>query len=264
MFQARNIKESTPVISQKCGDTCVHKKSPIPLSEEYKELNDDFGNFNPLDIELKTRAQANSQEWFSERQCRLTASNFGKILQRKAAVSDKFLETLFSRKTIFAQSLEYGKRNEDSAKRKYLEMYPSRHFHECGLVVNKEFSFLGATPDGKVCDNEMSGIVEIKCPFSARNMTIEEAVNSNEIKDFCLEKTGNENTLKKNHQYYAQVQGQLMITGSDYCDFIVFTQKDLSVQRIYPDIEFMEPLLAKLAAFFKNSARPYLQSKNTN
>ena len=70
-------------------------------------------------------------------------------------------------------AIEYGKRHECNAKVKYLKTYPSRHFHECGLIINSEFEFLGATPDGKLCDG--SGIVEIKCPYSARNMTISEA-----------------------------------------------------------------------------------------
>ncbi|WAR11714.1 hypothetical protein MAR_025894 [Mya arenaria] len=39
------------------------------------------------------------------------------------------------------------------------------------------FSFLGATSDAIVCDNGESGIVEIKCPYSARNMTIAETCN---------------------------------------------------------------------------------------
>ena len=124
-------------------------------------------------------------------------------------------------KEIKAASLDYGKRHESMAKAKYLEINPNCHFHECGLVVNNQLKFLGATPDGKICDNGKSGIVEIKCPFSARNMKIDSAVG--ELRDFYIEKYNDELRLKRYHEYYAQIHGQLMITGTEFCEFIVFT-----------------------------------------
>ena len=35
--------------------------------------------------------------------------------------------------------------------------------------------------------------------------------------------------LNQNHDYYHQVQGQLYITGTECCDFIIWTTKDLQV-----------------------------------
>jgi hypothetical protein len=117
---------------------------------------------------------------------------------------------------------------------------------------------LGASPDGKICDNGSCGILEIKCPFTARNSTISDSCDK--IHDFALEKSdGGSISLKKNHLYYAQVQGQLMITGAEFCEFVVFTQNDLHVQRILPDIPFMSDLLQKLSSFFRNYAVHYLQ-----
>jgi len=83
-------------------------------------------------------------------------------------------------------SLEYGKRNEQKAKEKYLNKYQSRHLHKSGLVVNNEFSFLGASPNGHVCDGGQSGLIEIKCPYTARNTTVDEACQS--IPSFYLKK----------------------------------------------------------------------------
>ena len=57
--------------------------------------------------------------------------------------------------------MDYGRRNEVKAKSKYLETSHDRHLHECGLVVTNEFPFLGASPDGKVCDAGQCGILEI-------------------------------------------------------------------------------------------------------
>lgn len=75
------------------------------------------------------------------------------------------------------------------------------------------------------------------------------------VRDFFLCKN-NEITLKKNHAQYAQIQGQLMITGCAFCDFVVFTQKDIFVEKIQPDLPFMTTMLEKLCVFFKTYAKP--------
>jgi len=43
-------------------------------------------------------------------------------------------------------------------------------------------------------------------------------------------------TLKQTHDYWHQVQGQLHLTGSQCCDLVVWTTKDLQVIRIVKDI----------------------------
>lgn len=39
--------------------------------------------------------------------------------------------------------------------------------------------------------------------------------------------------LKQGHGYYWQVQGQLLLTGMEWCDFVVFAEEDTLIQRIY-------------------------------
>ena len=163
------------------------------------------------------------------------------MLKRKATPSEKFLSNLFcGKKSISAPSLDYGKRNESNAKAKYLETYPARHFHKCGLVINNEFCFLGATPDGIVCDDNRSGIAEVKCPYTARDYTVREA--SAKINNFCLEfdQTTQLLGLKKDHEY---------------------TKNDIHVNRILPDIPFMNLMLCKLAEFFITYAKPFLDKQ---
>lgn len=243
--------------AQLCGDVSVHQTSPIVLTETFKSLNTSTQCHDPLLLERNTRDQADCDLWFKERAKRLTASNFGKIVYRKAQPNDKFLNSIFRKGNIKANSLDYGKRHENTAKDKYLEKYPSRHFHKCGFVVNNDFSFIGATPDGKLCDNGQSGIVEIKCPYSARNLMISQACET--LVDFYLQKDESGTiSLRTNHEYYMQIQGQLMITGCKFCEFIVFTQQDLFVQRIFPDLNCMTNLLEKLALFYRDFAAPYL------
>lgn len=130
----------------------------------------------------------------------------------------------------------------------YLQKFPGCHYYTCGFVVNNDFSFIGATPDARICDN---GIVEIKYPFSARKNTISEACDK--IKDFYLQKDATGAiTLNKNHSYYAQIQGQPLVTGYKFCEFVVFTQNDLFVERITTDLPFMTNLLRQLAVFYRD------------
>ena len=52
--------------------------------------------------------------------------------------------------------------------------------------------------------------------------------------------------LKRDHEYYAQVQGQMGITGSKWCDFIVYTSKGLYVERIAFDPDYWKNLQTEL------------------
>lgn len=210
---------------------------------------------NSKDLEIKTCAQVGSDVWYKERSHRLTASNFGKVMSKKTTPSEAFLKGLFTRSNIRAASLDYGRQHEAQAKNRFLKQHKSVHFHECGLVVNNEFPFLGASPDGLVCENGETGLLEIKCPYTARNMTVSEACEL--LRDFPLQQQDGSIALRIEHAYYAQIQGQLLICGAQFCEFVVYTQ-DLYRQKIFPDVPFMETMLDKLCKFFQDYALPYL------
>ena len=57
--------------------------------------------------------------------------------------------------------------------------------------------------------------------------------------------------LKKDHPYYYQVQGQLGLTGLKWCDFVVFFQKGLIIQRIKFDELFWKSMIEKLTKFYQ-------------
>ena len=46
------------------------------------------------------------------------------------------------------------------------------------------------------------------------------------------------------------MQGQLLITGKEYCDFVVWTPKGIVIDRIYQDFNFTEKLSQKLSIFY--------------
>jgi hypothetical protein len=105
----------------------------------------------------------------------------------------------------------------------------------------------------------MSRLLEIKCPYSARNMTVEEAMTEKKIK--YLEKKDNILHLKKNSQdgYYAQVQGLLGITGLTLANLVVWTSKDCKIITVKFDKEFYQKkLIPACESFFLTQIAPAL------
>jgi hypothetical protein len=65
-------------------------------------------------------------------------------------------------------------------------------------------------------------------------------------------------TCNYNSNPHLQVQAQLLCTGSKYCDFIVYTNEDIHVERIELDLPFLDENLPKAKALFENSILPEL------
>lgn len=121
---------------------------------------------------------------------------------------------------------------------------------KCGLFVHPIHGFLGASPDGLVGEDS---ILEIKCPKSAKNMSIQEACNN--IKNFCIDKKSLK--LKKRSDYYYQIQGQLQLAGKRSCHFVVCTPKDMHHEIIHRDDDFWEKkMIQKLVFCYKEVLLP--------
>lgn len=162
----------------------------------------------------------------------------------------------------------WGCQQEELA-RKYYEMQ-HRLSHKDVLVGTAGFRisplhpFIGASPDGYVsCSCCGSGVIEIKCPFSVKDLSVNEAASS--IAHFCLEKDAQGKIrLKRDHAYYYQVQMQLFVTDKPYCDFILWTEKESTspfVERVTPDVTFFDKELERACEFFKKCIIPELLAK---
>ena len=177
-------------------------------------------------IEGETRDQAESHKWREERKFRFTASTFHLISKRQKNHKN-FAETLINPKY-----LEHGKKFESVALRKCEKLICNRRTPvkvlPSGFIVSKDTPVIGATPDARVVNfgcTDHFGIAEVKCPYSKHHVTPLDACSDSQ---FFMEKTSDKKCkLKVGHPYYAQVQGQMAVTGARWCDFIVFTSRDL-------------------------------------
>ena len=64
------------------------------------------------------------------------------------------------------------------------------------------------------------------------------------------------------HKYYKQVQTQIFVTESQFCDFVVWTTKTLATVRVMPDVELWETLLPTAQTFFYKVVLPELVARH--
>lgn len=159
-----------------------------------------------------------------------------------------FLQRVLTRENLsHIPAIKWGIEKEDTAREEYTtEMSQLHENFRCttaGLVINPQYPHLGATPDGFVtCTCCGEGLVEIECPFSGKDSHPD--VLKSKKNSFL-----NAHGLLTSHKYYTQVQGQLLITEKDYCDFVVWTPCGITMQRIYQDLSFTEKLEKNLWPF---------------
>ena len=148
----------------------------------------------------------------------------------------------------------WGCQHEIDARNSYAAKQQQTHeglsVEDSGLCINTAYPHLGASADAVVsCKCCGKGVVEIKCPFCAKNESItEETVH-------CLENVNGEIHLKKDHAYYYQVQMQLFLYDVTYCDFVVWTCNVKDAPRLHrfsPNVSFFEKELEKVNIFCKH------------
>lgn len=206
-------------------------------------------------LERSTVLQSASSKWLETRRKLLTASWFSRVCKRRAKTNCRSLvrQILYGNDLGNVPSIKHGRQNEHTALRE-LEQELNVIIEECGLFIDNEFSFLGATPDGK-CN---IGIVEVKCPSSAYNLDPEEAVKQKKI-DFWVYRS-NAFIVNKKSKWYYQVQGQLRVTGQDMCVFAVWTGVGkLKYEFVKRDDQFWkENMEGHLVKFYYNCLLPEL------
>ena len=200
------------------------------------------------EIEQSTRDQSQSPLWHTVRKYRITASHFGAVFQRKPTTPPQALVLqIIDAKPFTSPATEWGKEYESIAREKYTQLQNDSGHHslyscQSGFVISEKYPHLGASPDAVVHDPSVDnpfGLAEIKCPYSFRNQTPFQAAESER---FCctLEKSNDTQylKLKRSHNYFCQVQGQMAITERMWCDFVIYTEKGMSIERIQFDLDF--------------------------
>lgn len=182
-----------------------------------------------------------SEEWFSARCGIPSASNFDKIVTLKGEPSkqrEKYLFTLAAERisgkkeeTYSNFAMQRGIELEDEA-RKYYEMDKNVEIEQVGFCLSDDGTY-GCSPDGLVYPEDGHGLVEIKCPLAHTHIGY--------LIDGKMPST-----------YFQQVQGQILVTGADWCDFISYYPgvKPFLI-RVKKDEVFIKKLENELKLFTK-------------
>lgn len=189
---------------------------------------------------VRARVRADEQEaaWRQARLGKITASCFGKVKPGTETARTYLFELLAEHLAGEpfdnfggSRATEWGNENEPHA----LELYgkqqpglqPGRFFQAEG------FQLVGGTPDGLVGDE---GCVEVKCPYTPKNHI--RTLVSGEVPD----------------EYRDQVDGHLLTTGREWCDFVSFDPRmpephHFKIVRVPRDESKLAALRDRLARF---------------
>ena len=146
----------------------------------------------------------------------------------------------------------WGTENECATREQFKVVMKVQHSNfstsVSNLVINSQYPHLGASPDGvTVCDCCGKGVVELRCPYSARHLTVQEsALDYLEYAADCIR-------LKKEHSYFYQVQTQILLCQAQFAHFAVWTlgQKESTLNvYIEPCVEFFHGAIVKVQPFY--------------
>jgi hypothetical protein len=151
------------------------------------------------------------------------------------------------------KAIKHGITTESEAKVKFSSIYENDghtdiEICESGLHLDPRYGYLGASPDLIVkCSCCGKGVVEIKCPLTSYgNQPIDENVS-------CLAKdaTSGKLYLKKSDKYFTQIQGQMGLTTTNFCEFLIYNGEDnYHKERIMFDPIYWSSVHANLNMFF--------------
>ena len=183
-----------------------------------------------------------TDEWLQARAGKVTASRFRDVMSRTAkglptADRTRYLWQLVVERLTGQPvpayenaAMRWGAEQEAAARAAY-EQRTGVAVEETGFVAHDTL-MAGCSPDGLV---DWDGLLEIKCPYNT-GVHIETLLNG------------------MSAEHTAQVQGQMWITGRQWCDFVSYDPRmpeplQLHVQRINRDPAFIADLERQVAEF---------------
>ena len=177
-----------------------------------------------------------SDEWYAARLGVPSASSFGKIVDGSGNASKQQTDYLYKlaaqrltgtrEDTYMSAAMAEGIEREETSRWVYA-MESGVVVEEVGFCLSDCGRF-GASPDGLVGSE---GLVELKNPIGGTAVAY--------LLNGALPST-----------YFQQVQGQLLVTGRDWCDFVsYYPNLPLLVIRCYREEEFLSKLEEELNQF---------------
>lgn len=119
------------------------------------------------------------------------------------------------------------------------------------------------SPDGIIIhDDESFELLEIKCPFKGKTMTVRDAIRDSFGE--CLNIETESIRLKKKHKYYRQVQLGMAILNIKETSFVIYAAYDKSFinVKVLFDENFVTKMLLQLKIVYYNVMSEICSRKN--
>lgn len=150
------------------GEKC-DQSIPTMAPDRYQHLEKLFiddvvqVHSNRIQLEIDTKGQSLSTLWKETREKIVTMSYSGRIGNARSTNSYKgILKSCMQSKGFTSKAIKHGNHYENFAREQFMKEY-QLNVEPCGLYLDDNVFYLGASPDGIVRDK--NAIIEIKCPF---------------------------------------------------------------------------------------------------
>lgn len=186
-----------------------------------------------------------TEQWFKQRQGRITGSRIGAILglspwQKPDDIMRAMVREYHGHSSEFAGNIatEHGNSNEQRALLAFMRA-TGLQVEQCGFFEYGDR--MGASPDGLTSDG---GTLELKVPFSLRN-------------------GGTFKTLAEQPHYGAQVQMEMLAAGRKHAYFAQYiapkgdplapdyVQEQIKIERVELDESWIDSVLPKINEFYR-------------
>jgi hypothetical protein len=253
-------------------------KCPSPdinLNYNLEDECSDFYTANVLVADSKaakqlsdaTVGQSKNKAWKAARMVRITASKFKAVVNRRKKDHTKLIESLIRPSSFSNKWTQWGTDGEAVALAAYVKQKSDEGYHviskaDLGLVVNPNFPYLGASLDCFIRLEKygqlFQGAVEIKTLAKHAPLTLSQAA---EVPGIFFQCNDNKLSLNKDHTFYYQVQGQMFISGLEWCDIFVWTPQGSDYETVRKDNTLWATMLTKLSDFYFFHLLPALVSE---
>lgn len=199
-------------------------------------------------VDVVTEFQHGNPLWNSIRRLIVTASHFGEICvhMKNKSLRTKSWQTKLYKKlytSLQFSHTDYGHAMEAVGRERAAVHAGVDRVEPSGLCLSADNPMLGASPDGWILPDLP---LEIKSLSSCRHLPVSQAA----AKADFLKKNPTGWEMKRSHKYFAQIQGQMFVTGTRRCMVLVQTDVDSMMFEERADDVFMADRLESLADFF--------------
>jgi len=220
----------------------------------------------------RTTGQFENAEYRKERKGMITATQMLRFVrlakQFMRAVESLSIDPDKEQVVVDTEAMRYGRKMEPVARQAFLDRHPGWRVEGTGLWRERRYYYIGASPDGLTYDQPDSdphrwhATLELKCPYRYRD-TCRTFFDRYNLLDFVeWNRDSGAVQMKREHEYFYQVQEQMSATGVDHSYFVVFAPTGFYHEfLVRAEVEWQRQNLELISELYEHAIVPYAKYK---